>query len=118
MRACLTRGAQVLRSLGVGAPADQALDTPCPAPLQDSRSCGSNSVVECDLAKVDVESSNLFSRSIDGRLNTGRSAFSAPTVREARRREPGLPTTRRVSEAPPDDAPPLRSPSSLARGRP
>ena len=25
---------------------------------------GNNSVVECDLAKVEVESSNLFSRSI------------------------------------------------------
>jgi hypothetical protein len=27
--------------------------------------CGSNSVVECHLAKVDVEGSNPFSRSID-----------------------------------------------------
>ena len=40
--------------------------TPAPAFATNLAARGSNSVVECNLAKVDVESSNLFSRSIVG----------------------------------------------------
>ncbi len=32
--------------------------------ISEKFSCGGNSVVECDLAKVDVEGSNPFRRSI------------------------------------------------------
>ena len=38
--------------------------------------CGYNSVVECHLAKVDVESSNLFARSKKGDLSFAGSPFS------------------------------------------
>ena len=60
-RTCAGPLARTLR--GLTAEAGAARKAPC--------HCGSNSVVECNLAKVDVEGSNPFSRSIETTMTPG-----------------------------------------------